>query len=101
VTTYPISQTEWDVLKATSPDTQVLLKLVADSAKDLTPRKKIIVRPLYDKQCGSVTVRKVLSTRKYLSGIAAAIVVSGFMLRDDLSAYVREGAPEKESEVQG
>ena len=85
MTTYPISQTEWDVLKATSPDTQVLLNLVADSAKDLTPGKKIIVRPLYNKPCGSVTVRvrEVLSTRKYQSGIVAAIVVFGFMLRDE------------------
>lgn len=96
MTTYPISQTEWDVLKATSPDTQVVLNLVVDSAKDLTPGKKIIVRPLYNKPCGSVTVREVLSTRKYQSGIVAAIVVSGFMLRDDLSAYVRECATEKE-----
>ena len=85
--TYPISQTEWDVLKATSPDTQVLLTLIVDSAAALWPGKKIIVRPLYDKPCGSVTVREVLSTRKHQAGIVAAIVVSGFMLRDDLSAY--------------
>ena len=96
MTTYPISQTEWDVLKATSPDTQVLLNLVTDSNKNLKPGNKIIVRPLYNKPCGSVTVREVLSTRKYQSGIVAAIVVFGFMLRDDLSAYARECATEKE-----
>ena len=87
MTTYPISQTEWDVLKATSPDTQVLLNLIADSAKDLTPGKKIIVRPLYDKPCGSVTVRELISVEKFQSGIVAAVAVSGFLLRDDITAY--------------
>lgn len=87
MTTYPISQTEWDVLKATSPDTQVVLNLVVDSAKDLTPGKKIIVRPLYDMPCGSVTVRELISVRKFQSRIVAAIVLSGFMLRDDITAY--------------
>lgn len=87
MTTYPISQTEWDVLKATSPDTQVVLNLVVDSAKDLTPGKKIIVRPLYDMPCGSVTVRELISVRKFQSRIVATIVLSGFMLRDDITAY--------------
>lgn len=87
MTTYPISQREWDVLKATSPDTQVVLNLVVDSAKDLTPGKKIIVRPLYDMPCGSVTVRELISVRKFQSRIVATIVLSGFMLRDDITAY--------------
>lgn len=92
MTTYPISETEWDVLKATSPDTRVLLNLVADSAKDLTPGKKIIVRLLYNKPCGSVTVREVLSTRRYQSGIVATIIVSDFELRDALATEKEGGA---------
>ena len=87
MTTYPISQTEWNVLRSTSPETLVAISVVADSKKNLKPGNKIIVRPLYNKPCGSVTVREVLSTRKYQSGIVAAIVVSGFMLRDDITAY--------------
>ena len=87
MTTYPISQTEWDVLKATSPDTQVLLNLVADSNKNLKPGNEIIVRPLYDKPCGSVTVRELISVEKFQSGIVAAVAVSGFLLRDDITAY--------------
>ena len=87
MTSYPISQTEWDVLKATSPDTQVLLNLVVDSAKALKPGNKIIVRPLYDKTCGNVMVREIICAEKYQSGIAATIIVSDFELRDDPSAY--------------
>ena len=101
MTTYPISQMEWNILKSTSPETCVAISVVADSNKNLKPGNEIIVRPLYDKPCGSVTVREVLSTRKYQSGIVAAIVVSGFMLRDDLSAYARECVPEKEGGTNG
>lgn len=96
MTTYPINPTEWKVLRSTSPETRVAISVVADSNKNLKPGNEIIVRPLYDKTCGNVIVREIICVEKYQSGIVAAIVVSGFMLRDDLSAYVRECAPEKD-----
>ena len=91
MTTYPISHTEWNVLKATSPDTQVVINLLVNSAKDLTPGKKIIVRPLYDRTCGNVIVHEIICVEKYQSGIAATIIVSDFELRDAL-ATEKEGA---------
>ena len=87
ITTIPISQAEWDVLRATSPDTLVTIHLITASQKDLKPGKKIIVRPLYKSLCGSATIRKVLCVAKYQSGIAAALVVTGFMVREDIRAY--------------
>lgn len=93
MTSYPISPAEWNALKATSPETRVAISVAADSNKNLKPGNKIIVRPLYDKTCGSVIVREIICVEKYQSGIAATIVVSGFKLRDDLSAYGGECAP--------
>ena len=94
ITTIPISQAEWDVLRATSPDTLVSIHLITDSQKNLKPGKKIIVRPLYDSLCGSVTLHSVLSVAKYQSGIAAAVVVSGFTILEDITAYARNLAIE-------
>ena len=90
MTTYPISQTEWKVLRSTSPVTLVAMSVVADSNKNLKPGNKIIVRPLYDKTCGNVTVREIICVEKYQSGIAATIIVSDFELRDAL-ATEKEG----------
>lgn len=96
MTTYPISPTEWNVLRSTSPETLTVINVVADSKKNLKPGNKIIVRPLYDKTCGNVIVREIICVEKYQSGIAATIIVSDFAIRDDLSAYARECAPTKE-----
>ena len=90
MTTYPISQTEWNVLRSTSPETRVAISVVADSNKNLKPENKIIVRPLYDKTCGNVIVREIICVEKYQSGIAATIIVSDFELRDAL-ATEKEG----------
>lgn len=100
MTTYPISQMEWNVLRSTSPETLVAINVVADSNKNLKPGNKIFVRPLYAKTCGNVIVREIICVKKYQSGISAAVVVSGFMLRDDLSAYAGECAPTKEGGVE-
>lgn len=93
MTSYAISLTEWNVLRSTSPETRVAISVVADSAKDLTPGNKIIVRPLYDKTCGNVIVREIICVEKYQSGIAATIIVSDFELRDAL-AMEKEGGAE-------
>jgi len=99
MTSYAISPTEWNALKATSPKTFVAINVVSDSNKNIPePGDEIIVRPLFDKTCGSATVRKILDVEKYQSGVSASIVVSDFKLRDDLSAYARECAPTKEGE---
>lgn len=90
MTTYPINPTEWNVLRSTSPETRVAIGVVADSSKNLKPGNEIIVRPLYDKTCGSVIVREIICVEKYQSGISATIIVSDFTLRDDLSAYARQ-----------
>ena len=87
ISAFPISQVEWDVLKATSPDTLVTIHLITDSQKNLKPGKKIIVRPLYNSLCGSATLHSVLSVAKYQSGIVAAVVVSGFTILEDTTAY--------------
>ena len=96
MTTYPISQMEWEDLRSRSPETCAEISVTADSNKNLKPGNEIIVRPLFDKPCGSVIVRAVAGVEKYQSGIVAAIVVSGFLLRDDISAYACECAPTKE-----
>ena len=91
--TYPISLTEWNVLRSTSPETHVAISVVADSNKNLKPGNEIIVRPLYDKTCGNVIVREIICVEKYQSGIAATIIVSDFELRDAL-ATEKEGGVE-------
>ena len=93
MTTYPISPTEWNVLRSTSPETHVAISVVADSNKNLKPGNEIIVRPLYDKTCGNVIVREIICVEKYQSGIAATIIVSDFELRDAL-ATEKEGGVE-------
>lgn len=92
MTTYPINLTEWNVLRSTSPKTLVVIKVVADSKKNLKPGNKIIVRPLYEKTCGNVIVREIICVEKYQSGIAATIAVSDFELRDALATEKEGGA---------
>ena len=92
MTTYPISPTEWNVLRSTSPETRVAISVVADSNKNLKPGNEIIVRPMYDKTCGNVIVREIICVEKYQSGIAATIIVSDFELRDALATEKEGGA---------
>ena len=92
MTTYPINPTEWNVLRSTSPETLVVINVVADSKKNLKPGNKITVRPLYDKTCGNVIVREIICVEKYQSGIAATIAVSDFELRDALATEKEGGA---------
>ena len=42
MTTYPISHTEWNVLRSTSPETLVVINVVDDSKKNMKPGNKII-----------------------------------------------------------
>ena len=92
MTTYPISPTEWNVLRSTSPETRVAISVVADSNKNMKPGNEIIVRPMYDKTCGNVIVREIICVEKYQSGIAATIIVSDFELRDALATEKEGGA---------
>ena len=95
ISVIPINQAEWDALKATSPDTRVFIHLITASQKDLKPGKKIIFRPLYNSLCGSATLHEVLSVAKYQSVITAAVVVSGFTILEDTTAYARDLAIER------